>query len=283
MALASVLLKSQCYYRYYSALQTSIYIPRRLMSLPRTQHGKPFIPAFSQPSDRQSYAFSVSHQYPFVGLVQFDTSTEPTASTRNDLKKIIDYPFLGLDIVVFEPLNERLYKTVEEFVDVFRDNFTPWEWDSLQHHESSMLLREFYLRWATKEAYTKALGVGLGFPFGSFQVELQFCDESLGTKLWPRVKEAVVGNNETLTIQGRVECINDEILGAVPANALGRFVFHFYPLSDPNEHADDEMQGCACVCEGPIIETVDEKSFGVQCEWTSMVELISWHTCRDET
>jgi phosphopantetheine--protein transferase-like protein len=88
---------------------------------------------------------------------------------------ITDSLLVGFDIVVFDDINYRLYDTVQDFVAVFRGMFSPAEFKVL--HDScsdnpETQLRELYLRWAVKEAYTKALGVGLGYDFSTFQVVL---------------------------------------------------------------------------------------------------------------
>jgi phosphopantetheinyl transferase len=67
-----------------------------LIDLPKSKHGKPFIPTSSgQPSESE---FSVSHQHPYVGIAR--------------VKSIK----VGLDIVTFDEINHRLYNDESDFV-----------------------------------------------------------------------------------------------------------------------------------------------------------------------
>jgi phosphopantetheine--protein transferase-like protein len=214
---------------------------RPLINLPRTKHGKPYIPvtvpsAATTPTSRMpsptntnnspscstgpstpttkdeenAFPLSVSHQYPYVGMIRINEnpaqqSIAPTTGTSSkarakqrkrgssidtknsssgNLSKfyqgvesvdMTELLLVGFDIVVFDEINYRLYDTVQDYVDVFRGMFSPSEFKIL--HDScsdnpEKQLRELYLRWAVKEAYTKALGVGLGYDFSTFQVIL---------------------------------------------------------------------------------------------------------------
>jgi phosphopantetheinyl transferase (holo-ACP synthase) len=177
-----------------------------LMDLPRTKHNKPFIPMNrtgggddqQDDDDIHTVPISVSHQYPFCGLVRF---VPKRPEEKNKQSRHINSPLLllGLDIVCFDIVQPKDQHDVKSFVDIFCSNFAPAEWDIIhaaatdnqqqQHHGNTnggnngdwMMLREFCIRWAVKEAYTKALGVGLGFDFASFQVvfeheDLQVCN-----------------------------------------------------------------------------------------------------------
>lgn len=215
-----------------------------LIELPRTKHGKPFIPikitgsnsgssshgaTSSSPlcirkAEENKYPLSVSHQYPYVGMIRIavvDTESlseiqmesdksqqNPDNKQQNDNGPVIEVAekdnkavnksaenesiqlekiatkssagaahagaMIGFDIVVFDEINYSLYDTVQEFVVVFQHMFSSHEFKIiLDCYESpEKQLRELYLRWAVKEAYTKALGVGLGYDFSSFQVIL---------------------------------------------------------------------------------------------------------------
>lgn len=236
---------------------TSVQRKLPLIQLPRTKHGKPFVPIkiagssnsgtatnvvsttlssssssatlCSRKSEENKYPLSVSHQYPFVGMIRIavvdtelsvDDITEPeknrqkldnskqqnnninnSGSDNSDCEKIFDSDndepkqqerninnkvvattsspnaagaMIGFDIVVFDEINYSLYDTVQEFVVVFQHMFSIQEFKLIIdcYESPEKQLRELYLRWAVKEAYTKALGVGLGYDFSSFQVLL---------------------------------------------------------------------------------------------------------------
>jgi phosphopantetheinyl transferase len=48
------------------------------------------------------------------------------------------------------------------------------------HRSDESKLQEFYLRWAIKEAYTKALGLGMNVEFQSFEMRLMEVDGDTG-------------------------------------------------------------------------------------------------------
>ena len=158
-ALTSTLLKSHAFYSIIASQrhkEQDLGL-RSVVNLPRTQYKKPFIPvpyerATMKCSEEDLRPISVSHQHPFVGITQI----------REHVNKSRENPLLvGLDIVVFEGYNPRLYADENEFLDIFRDNFTPREWAIIQSHYEYRL-EEFYIRWSMKEAYTKALGLEIG-------------------------------------------------------------------------------------------------------------------------
>jgi phosphopantetheinyl transferase len=191
LALASYLLKSQVYHRIVGfasladdygkqppddgAVTTPAAWRRALIELPRSQYNKPFIPLPPARRQREQQqflfeAFSVSHQWPFAGVAFLDDENNdvPMRSSSPQLQ-------VGFDIVVFDPPNDRLYTSVMEFVEVFQSQFTTTEWQEIVQAgrrfgpDDDMLLREFYLRWAVKEAYTKALGKGMHVNFAEFE------------------------------------------------------------------------------------------------------------------
>lgn len=146
---------------------------RALVRLPRTCHGRPYLP------DPTSGAFrsplNVSHQHPVVGIVRVARGApwSPQASAALNV---------GLDVVMFDPYPSQIYRSASDFVlGAFREHLTPHELELLRSLfgddiNSALALREFYLHWAVKEAYVKALGVGLGYDFGSFHVLFgRFC------------------------------------------------------------------------------------------------------------
>ena len=219
LALSSILLQSR-------ALVTEAGTSPVLL-LPRTEHRKPFLP--SAPD-----SLSISHQYPFAASVQLFHSNQP----------------VGLDIVVFDPYNPRLYDSVQAFAEVFRSSFSAFEYDAIQTSGSdNSILEELYLRWAVKEAYTKALGVGLGFDFGSFETRMNEV-ERLHT----------IGDTETL--EGTIT----QLGGASDRPISESWTFYFRRL-------DGERQGCLCAAWPSSTGSVD-----IKVEWTTIEELIDFHT-----
>ena len=160
-SLASLLLKSRAFYLTHGKQGDDK--PRIIVDIPRTEHKKPFIPLLYNDSENvrhsiqeeNTFPISVSHQFPFVGIAAFRENINH--GTGNSF-------LLGMDIVVYDEFNPRLYSNVDEFLDVFQDYFTEREWQIIQS-QSSNRLQEFYIRWAMKEAYTKALGIGMGAKF----------------------------------------------------------------------------------------------------------------------
>ncbi|KAH9853709.1 hypothetical protein C2E23DRAFT_884383 [Lenzites betulinus] len=82
---------------------------------------------------------------------------------------------IGVDVMLLQ-LPKR--DTFSGFVEIFRDQLTDLERKillphapapSISKHEE---LRRFYLIWTLKEAYTKALGLGMGFDFSRIEYDV---------------------------------------------------------------------------------------------------------------
>jgi len=289
LALSSVLLKSRAFHETYPPPRAAAAKP--IVELPRTEHKKPFIPIHQNPpptldDEENLYPLSISHQFPFAGMARLVVPDE----TQNNNNLLL----AGFDIVVFDEINSKLYSTVQDFVDVFRDCFAPSEWaamnDTRRCPDEGSQLRELYLRWAVKEAYTKALGVGLGFDFSSFATLF----DNLGdqTSLWRWISAAAAANAQsflmaTATVRQVSSAIASSDKNARPHQENWRFFF--LPLCDTlsGSGCAQKMKGCGCVCVGPLASNdsdTDRANFDitVQIQWTTISELITWHTFRPD-
>lgn len=255
-ALGSMLLKSQAFHVVHKSPN---FEDRPIVELPRTDYRKPYIPLAENDSLRSStkaedyYPLSISHQFPFAGSAMLDRSMDDSPEYR---------PKIGFDIVAFDGYNSRLYSNEQEFLDVFKDSFTQREW-SLINAEKIFRLEEFYCRWAMKEAYTKALGVGLGFEFNSFDLALSPLDrDGRDRDLWQTLSSKPNGSY----IDGSVQFLRDN---KSPEN----WGFYFLPLRGKDDNGD--FTGCACISVGPFPTT--HGGFQVTIEWTNLDNLIIWH------
>lgn len=310
MALTSTLLKSRAFHEMITIpiessssddiKKNTCNRNRPIIGLPRTIHRKPYIPVPSQNEQGSLHPLSVSHQFPFVGMVSFKSN-----GMSNGNCQLAPQPrlLLGLDIVVFEEVNFNLYYSVDDFCDVFRENFTDSEWAAIVCGGSacpedidgsgskSSRLKELYVRWAIKEAYTKALGVGMGYNFGSFETDLN--NVSSGpTSLWKWIS-SIPPCDEFLVTTGSVRQIhnaksNDDH-NKQPGNGIQKRDFHenwlffFKPLfiSDSSIPVNSFMQGCCCVCIGPFADLGDAERIKLELDWTSLSAMLKWHGVSD--
>ena len=150
-------------------------------------------------------SMNVSHQYPWVCMVQRRRRSggTPPSSPRSphgerarpgSSSSSRSGSLLGLDVVVFEARINDYSPTITEFLEPFSGSFTMWEWERISncrrrhtpsdHRErraaagrsEDSRLREFYLRWSMKEAYTKALGLGMHVDFDRVEIRLYGTD-----------------------------------------------------------------------------------------------------------
>lgn len=258
-ALGSMLLKSLAYHMVKNTPDCN----RMVVILPRTEHQKPYIPArhSNEASGEENlHPLSISHQFPFVG----------SALLENKKK---DAPYLaGLDIVTFDDYNQKLYANEDEFLDVFGGSFAKQEWRAIHAANKEERLEEFYVRWATKEAYTKALGVGLGFEFDSFEIEFQSLmngeEEVANTGLWSHICSKEDGAFLSGIVKGGMKA---------QQNLPEVWEFYFLPLFAAKAGENSEVSGCACVCVGPFYAPASESRMTVNVSWTSFGSLVDWH------
>lgn len=119
-------------------------IPYKDVVILRTKEGKPYVEkCFKNPS-YPNLNFNVSHHGDYVAL-----ASEPVC-------------LVGLDIMVADTKEQ---KASEEYIKNFRSCFTRFEWMNIVSvgPDPSRLLHQFSRYWCMKEAYIKAVGIGLGF------------------------------------------------------------------------------------------------------------------------
>ena len=276
LALASLLMKNQAFFD--ALRRPSKADPFPLVSLPRTKHRKPYIPIPSSEThledtgddeaDVDAFSISLSHQWPFAGWAQIEHPVgllETRARGALNTKPHV----VGFDLVTFDAFNPRLYKTARDFVNVFRDSFSPREFttiESCRGKPDEGYLREFYIQWAVKEAYTKALGVGLGFDFASFEV----CWDSPIKSLWD-VASAVIREQEYKVLRGRIVPVGVSEDG-LNEKSHQRWVFAFVPLQA--QASDEKPAGAGCACVGPFSEFAGTEAVQWDVEWIELSSLL---------
>lgn len=180
--------------------------PKKYVELPRSKYGKPYIPS-------EDYEISLSHQYPYIGIVSHASSNNP----------------IGLDIVVMKDIDLK----------AFDGMFTSSEWLRINHD-----LHTFYIYWSMKEAYTKALGLGMSLNFNSFELHLP---EHV---TWDYIRKNPKGIGVAVDIESS------------PGRRNSWFFF-FYPLMQY------QSEGCVCICVNNEINFI--------FKWTKMSQMIKWH------
>jgi phosphopantetheinyl transferase (holo-ACP synthase) len=263
-ALASMLLKSQAFHiTYKSTPEERVTVT----DLPRTKFKKPYIPVRDYDSSKMAtkeedlHPLSVSHQFPFAGLAKLDTSSLVSEDPR---------PHVGMDIVSFDAHNPKLYSDEREFINVFQGSFTAWEWSRIEN-EHSFRLNEYYVRWAMKEAYTKALGLGMGIDFTSFEMKLTPPDqESYDSCLWRYISSQRDGCN----LSGSICYLKSQ--------KTEPWQFCFQPLYDQTlggtQRQSSDAKGCICICVGPFPgESKPSSRFHTAVHWTNLQSLVRWH------
>jgi hypothetical protein len=118
-----------------------------------------------------------------------------------------------------------------------------------------------------KEAYTKALGLGLGIDYSTLDLVLQG-DHDDGDN----ASTGVLASLRVDAASHRLAIVDDLNAGGMPSERWG---FAFLLLRD------EPGRGCACVCVGPLTasenSTTMTSSFDLNVEWMSLQTLIEWH------
>lgn len=282
-ALVSVLLKSLAFHRlnqgtpldttieHFTSHAKSETLP--IVILPRTKFNRPYIPVTlmqdthetvhsdddKRENEHPNSRISVSHQYPHIGIVQSSS-----------------YSKIGMDIVLFDFQKSEFTPTINDFLQSFESSFTKWEWEKIQYYckgglfrrnivrDDKSKLREFFLRWAIKESYTKALGLGMHIEFSSFETRLMGIDEmemnaDTHKSIWSTISNAVDKREEDGTESksaNSYECIKRSVVsqysvsGQVVHGDMNEiYEFIFVPIS-PDDVSSYE--GCCCICRTPL-------------------------------
>lgn len=314
ISFTSILLKSQAFQLTHPQQQqqqeqeknSTAASPLPVVEIPRTQYKKPYIPSASKHKydsfpEVNLFPLSISHQFPFVGRARLlvDTQLADGDANANGSAIIIEprnRPLVGLDIVTFDDYNHKFYGSLADFVGVFESNFTVWEWSCIQDPaviEEGAMLQEFYLRWAIKEAYTKALGVGMGLPFDSFETRLEYTSSSGGGEnknqegIYSWLKQQPFPdphdhNGSESTNMQPILLPGSVILNpGTPEAKSEACAFFFVPLWDHETwgvgRSLNNARGCACVC---LLQPSGQDSYekiSLTTKWQSLDDLVNWH------
>eukprot|EP00956_Cyclotella_meneghiniana_P036340 scaffold124319_cov85-Cyclotella_meneghiniana.AAC.2 len=308
IALASVLLKSTAFHR---SVQESLAINvgegnissvnkvkvQSIVDLPRTKFNRPYIPHLTMKRMHINYdttseaigdakgenedsraKFSVSHQYPYIAIVQ-------TSSPRK----------IGLDLVVFDFQENEFVPTINDFLKAFEGSFTPWEWERIQYFRGEYFfrnqrrsyeskLKEFYLRWAMKEAYVKAMGLGMYIDFASFETRLLGIDDTENNDgIWNTIKTACEKKQRSMSqtcsgssgkagldvrhqysVRGRIRHIVSKTESPL-LDPIIRDMWEFIFIPFSNELSGSaSSEACCCICrELDVIQTCTNNLGGI--------------------
>lgn len=278
--LSSLLFKSKLSYQTHSQANhdKSLYFYRPIVELPRTEYGKPYIP--TNTTTTTTTECSISHQYPYAGLAALvvessltDPSTIPKTATT-----------VGLDLVVLDDYNHDLYESAHDFLDVFRSSFTQREFQTIldaSHYDSQLAV--FYVQWSIKESYTKAIGVGMGLDFSSFETELlvvepesfwrhQFSEPNASDQ---QSRRWVLGRIQQLMTLPTRTTNSKPLPPSLQRPTIEYWWFGFYPLS-LRSNTNKTVQGCATLCLGPVDKDTPLPLLP-SLQWTTLDDLVNFH------
>lgn len=311
-AFSSLLLKSIAFHRHIdpsmSVDVSAIVLP--VIDLPRTKFNRPFLPQTvtgnssrrvtdEEVEECRESVMSISHQFPYLCMIHKQRSDHTSTQLPHDM--------LGCDVVMFEPRLNEYSPTISDFLKPFVGCFTSCEWQaisndaSLRPRSDDSIVKEFYLRWAMKEAYTKALGVGLYVDFDSFEIRLIGHDvDSTNIEgdwkprgsLWGSITTDLHHCNSNGQVEHQVSFVGQVMRMREPRSDAksdavqnGYWVFTFVPLVDGLDNNSKEpdnstISGCICICKGPFDEEADAATSSksiVNIENLTLLELIQMH------
>ncbi|KAL0070947.1 hypothetical protein AAF712_002168 [Marasmius tenuissimus] len=127
------------------------------MSFSATSAGKPYITSLGLDTP---LAYNVSHDNNLVVMAFSPGGLNPPSFS------------IGVDVMKVQMSSRR--DTYTSFINIFEDQLTPLEILSLHSPSISQEegLKRFFWIWTLKEAYTKALGLGLGFDFSRVEFDV---------------------------------------------------------------------------------------------------------------
>ena len=133
-----------------AAISSLFGVSWRDVQIGRTKEGKPYLANTPLPETvaaLPNFNFNVTHHGGIVAI-----ATEPAALVGLDVMDALERPGGGAG------------RSAEEFFRSFTDNFTAHEWSTIRApRDDNGRFAQFYRHWSMKEAYIKAVGIGLGF------------------------------------------------------------------------------------------------------------------------
>ena len=311
-----------------------------IIDLPRTKYNRPYLPQHNSNHnidgevdvetghENRGSKMNISHQYPWVCMVQLSHTTTQS-NTIPSLHSSSSSSSLGIDVVTFHAPIHQITPTIFDYVSSFSHCFTPWEWDRIinckvwsssgfrigskkmsttqRRRSDTSMLQEFYLRWSMKEAYTKAIGLGMHMNFDEFETRLSRIDDDDNNiqvdeeeGIWAAItrhmqskdddgkKIVRMEDNTQFSVVGRVRYTNP-----LPSSTWEEWEFIFITLniaavheieSSSYDDKDGLLRACACICIGPSLSKKRKKTncpkqppITARIESLSLLEVLELH------
>ncbi|XP_006832865.2 L-aminoadipate-semialdehyde dehydrogenase-phosphopantetheinyl transferase [Amborella trichopoda] len=127
----------------YGLVHKVLGIPYKDVIIRRTVEGKPSLEHNHENFEFPNFNFNASHHGDYVAI-----ASEPLC-------------IVGIDIVSHDTPK---YEDALDFIANFSSHLTSLEWKNIMNAGSTTeMMAEFYRYWCLKEAYIKAIGIGLGY------------------------------------------------------------------------------------------------------------------------